>query len=197
MDRITITPLDKQLLKKLVERKKEMSSVPPEEQNIELSGWGLSFVDLFRDINNSISFSVNGEDVNVHIGEDTLAQGKDLNEGIYLHYNQAIFYEIKVLQRIQLLRQLEENRLIVWANTGKPFANFTFEEQIFYLFQDIDKNYVRNHIKYEAIATCELEEYVKRGFITIDEQQHKESMRLGWFGVFVALFMGIVSFFIH
>lgn len=114
-----IYPFDRPLVNMLVERRKQTQAIPPEKRNSELNGWGILFLDLFRDINESLSFSVADGSVNVHVGDDTIPHGKDFNEETYMHYNQTMDLQVKVLQRFMLLRQLEENRLIVWINSGK------------------------------------------------------------------------------
>ena len=188
-----IYPSDQPLVKELVERRQRVQSVPPEKRNSELNGWGVLFLDLFRDINDSLSFSIANGSVNVHIGDDTIPHGKDFNEETYMHYNQTMDLQVKVLQRLLLLRQLEENRLIVWINSGKRTANFNFEDVFFYLINEEDRKLVQEKFNYEAVATEELVELVKNGFIDDDTKRHNQSITVAWAGIIVAFLVGLAS----
>lgn len=188
-----IYPSDQPLVKELVERRLRVQSIPPEKRNSELDGWGVLFLDLFRDINDSLSFSIANGSVNVHIGDDTIPHGKDFNEETYMHYNQTMDLQVKVLQRLLLLRQLEENRLIVWINSGKRTANFNFEDVFFYLINEEDRKLVQEKFNYEAVATEELVELVKNGFIDDDTKRHNQSITVAWAGIIVALLVGLAS----
>lgn len=188
-----IYPSDQPLVKELVERRQRVQSIPPEKRNSELDGWGILFLDLFRDINDSLSFSIDNGSVNVHIGDDTIPHGKDFNEETYMHYNQTMDLQVKVLQRLLLLRQLEENRLIVWINSGKRTANFNFEDVFFYLINEEDRKLVQEKFNYEAVATEELVELVKNGFIDDDTKRHNQSITVAWAGIIVALLVGLAS----
>lgn len=188
-----IYPSDRVLVKLLVEKRKRVQSIPPEKRNNELEGWGILFLDLFRDINDSLSFSVVNGTVNVHIDDDTIPHGKDFNEETYMHYNQTMDLQVKVLQRFLLLRQLEENRLIVWVNSGKRTANFNFEDAFFYLINEDDCKLVQEKFNYEAVATEELVELVKNGFIDDDTKRHNQSITVAWAGIIVALLVGLAS----
>ena len=188
-----IYPFDRPLVKLLVEKKQHTQAIPPEKRNSELSGWGILFLDLFRDINESLSFSVADGSVNVHVGDDTIPHGKDFNEETYMHYNQTMDLQVKVLQRFMLLRQLEENRLIVWVNSGKRTANFNYEDKFFYLINEEDKQLVRDRFNYEAVATEELVELVKNGFVDDETKRHNQSINVAWAGVIVAIVIGIAS----
>ena len=188
-----IYPSDQLLVKELVERRQRVQSIPPEKRNSELDGWGILFLDLFRDINDSLSFSIDNGSVNVHIGDDTIPHGKDFNEEIYMHYNQTMDLQVKILQRLLLLRQLEENRLIVWINSGKRTANFNFEDVFFYLINEEDRKLVQEKFNYEATATEELVELVKNGFIDDETKRHNQSIMVAWAGIIVAFLVGLAS----
>ena len=190
-----IYPTDRPLVKLLVERRQQTQSIPPDKRNIELCGWGILFLDLFRDINESLSFSIFDGSIIVHAGDDTIPHGKDFNEETYMHYNQTMDLQVKVLQRFMLLRQLEENRLIVWVNSGKRTANFNFEDKFFYLINDEDKQMVRDRFDYEAVATEELMELVKNGFVDDETKRHNQSIKVAWAGIIVALLVGLASIF--
>ena len=191
-----IYQFDRPLVDMLVERRQQTKIIPLEKQGSELNSWGVLFLDLFRDINESLSFSIAGGSVNVHVGDDTILHGRDFNEETYMHYNQTMDLQVKVLQRFMLLHQLEENRLIVWVNSGKQTANFNYEDKFFFLVNEEDKKLVRDRFNYEAVATEELVEFVKRGYIDEETKRHKDSICAAWAGVVVALFTSILSIFI-
>lgn len=192
-----IYPSDRPLANLLVGRRQQTQAIPPEKRTGELSGWGILFPDLFRDINESLTFSVDEGSVNVHIGKDTIPHGKDLNEEAYLHYNQTMDLQVKVLQRFMLLRQMEENRLIVWVNSGKRTVDFNNEDRFFYLINEEDKQLVRDRFNYEAVATEDLVELVKNNFESVEDRRFKKSMVASWTAIAVAIITSLSSLIIR
>ncbi len=192
-----IYPSDRPLANLLVGRRQQTQAIPPEKRTGELSGWGILFPDLFRDINESLTFSVDEGSVNVHIGKDTIPHGKDLNEEAYLHYNQTMDLQVKVLQRFMLLRQMEENRLIVWVNSGKRTMDFNNEDRFFYLINEEDKQLVRDRFNYEAVATEDLVELVKNNFESVEDRRFKKSMVASWTAIAVAIITSLSSLIIR
>ena len=81
---------DKEIIRKLVTQKEKVKSIKPETQKDDQMHWGLSFNNLFRDINDSISFSSNAGDVYVYVNDKKLHHGTNMNEETYMHYNQTI-----------------------------------------------------------------------------------------------------------
>lgn len=188
-----IYPSDQVIVRALVNKRKQTQRIPPKERKEDQYSWGICFLDLFRDINNSISFSTTEGSVFVHVGDDTIPHGKDFNEEAYMHYNQTMDLQVKVLQRLLLLRRLEEERLIVWINSGKQSANFNFEDKIFYLINEEDKQFVINKFNYEAIATEELVELVNNNFNSTEDRRFRKSMIASWTAIAVAVITSIAS----
>ena len=188
-----IYPSDQFIVRSLVERRALTQRVSPENRKEDQYRWGIHFLDLFRDINDSISFSDADGSVYVHVGDDTITHGKDFNEEVYMHYNQTMDLQVKVLQRLLLLRRLEEERLIVWVNSGKRSANFNFEDRLFYLINEEDKQFVHHKFEYEAVATDDLVELVNNNFNSTDDRRFKKSMIASWTAIAVAVVTSIVS----
>lgn len=188
-----IYPSDQPLIRALVHKRVSTQSVSPGERKEDQYRWGIHFLDLFRDINESVSFSMVEDSIYVHVGDDTILHGKDFNEEAYMHYNQTMDLQIKVLQRLLLLRRLEEERLIVWVNSGKRSANYNFEDKFFYLINEEDKRLVREKFNYEAVATEELVELVKNKFRTKDEIQFSKSMTASWIAIGIAFVTSLAS----
>lgn len=188
-----IYPSDQQIIRALVKQRESTQSVSPENRKEDQYRWGIHFLDLFRDINDSISFSLVDGSVNVHVGDDTIPHGKDFNEETYMHYNQTMDLQVKILQRMLLLRRLEEERLIVWVNSGKRSANFNYEDQFFYLINEEDKKLVREKFNYEAVATEELVELVKNDFKSTDDIRFKKNMVASWTAIGIAFFSSVAS----
>lgn len=188
-----IYPLDHQIIRSLVEQREKTQDVAPENRKEDQYRWGFHFLDLFRDINDSLSFSLVDGSVYVHVGHDTIPHGKDLNEETYMHYNQTMDLQVKILQRLLLLRRLEEERLIVWVNSGKRSANFNDEERMFYLINEEDKEFVQNRFNYEAVATEDLVELVKNNFDSVEDRRFKKSMVASWTAIAVAIITSLAS----
>lgn len=188
-----IYPSDQSFIRNLVNKRESTQQVAPDNRKEDQYRWGMHFLDLFRDINESISFSTVEGSVNVHVGDDTIPHGKDFNEEAYLHYNQTMDLQVKVLQRLLLLRRLEEERLIVWVNSGKMSANFNYEDVFFYLINEEDKKLVREKFNYEAVATNELVELVKNNFKSTEDIRFKNNMIASWTAIAVAFLSSIAS----
>lgn len=110
-----------------------------------------------------------------------------------MHYNQTMDLQVKILQRLLLLRRLEEERLIVWVNSGKRSANFNDEERMFYLINEEDKEFVQNRFNYEAVATEDLVELVKNNFDSVEDRRFKKSMVASWTAIAVAIITSLAS----
>lgn len=192
-----INDSDKNIIRALVNQRKKVKFIAPDTQKDDQMQWGVSFNDLFRDINETISFSEHEGNVYVIIDEKTMLHGENLNEEAYIQYNQKMSLQVKVIQRLMLLRSLEEKRFIIWINTGKSIPNIENKNKYFYLSNDEDKNYVKAKFAYEAVATDELVEFVKNKFKTIEDIRFKKSMRNSWIAIGVAIVIGILSFIIN
>jgi len=188
-----IYPSDYKIIRSLVEQREKTQSVTPENRKEDQYRWGLHFLDLFRDINDSISFSMSEGSVYVHVGHDTIPHGKDFNEETYMHYNKTMDLQVIVLQRLLLLRRLEEERLIVWVNSGKISANFNDEDRMFYLINEEDKKFVQSRFNYEAVATVDLAELVKNNFNSVEDRRFKKSMVASWTAIAVAIITSLAS----
>lgn len=53
-----IYPSDHQIIRSLVEQREKTQDVAPENRKEDQYRWGFHFLDLFRDINDSLSFSL-------------------------------------------------------------------------------------------------------------------------------------------
>lgn len=186
-----IYPSDQNIIRLLAEKRKSIENVPAAERKEDQYRWGIPFLELFRDINDSISFCQAEGTVYVHIGDDTIPHGKDFNEETYMHYNQTMDLQVKILQRLLLLRRLEEERLIVWVNSGLKSANYTFEERLFFLINEEDKKFVREKFDYEAVATEDLNSLVKRRFKSIEDIRYFWTTVATWTGIVVAIVIAI------
>lgn len=191
--KMKIYETDKEIIRKLVTQKEKVKSIKPETQKDDQMHWGLSFNDLFRDINESISFSSNAGDVYVYVNDKKLHHGANMNGEAYMHYNQTMSLQVKVIHRLLLLRRLEEERLIVWMNTGERIADLENKNKFFYLINAEDKKFISENINYEAVATDELVEIVNKGFKTTEDIRFNKTIWVSWIAVAVAFGTGLAS----
>ena len=83
--------------------------------------FGLLFDSLFDDINETLLFQQNGNVVKVCVKNDELPHWGSVGskESVYGNYSEIIKLKVDIIERIQLIRQLEEHRLAVWNYDGR------------------------------------------------------------------------------
>lgn len=184
---------DRKFLKQLIEKRLSTETVAISERNCEGFEWGLHFEDIFKDIEPSILIEPAGGDVNVKIDWHCIPQNENHTENTYLHHNHTLDLQVRVLQRIALLRQLEEDRHIIWINNGHRTANIELKDKVFFLANEEDKEYIRKRYNYMAVATPELVEFVNHKYRDKEECHFRCSQATAWVAIAVSIFIGIAS----
>jgi len=191
--KMNIYSSDRAILRALVERKNRALNKSLNERVSDQNHWGLLFSELFHDINPSLSFSSYAGEVYVHMDRKTLPHSRDVRKETYMRYNLTEVCQIQVQQRLLLLRQLEEERLILWVNEGTVPETPDTYGKLFFLINKEDKEFVERRVNYEAVATDELMTLVKNGFKSKEDIRYRWSFTMSWIGIAVALLIGILQ----
>lgn len=184
---------DKTFLKKLVDKRLSTEAIAVSKRNCEGFEWGLHFEDIFKDIEPTILFEPAGGEVNILIDSQSIPLNGNHRDNVYLHHNHILELQVRVLQRIALLRQLEENRYIIWINNGYRTTNIDIKHKVFYLANDDDKQYVQMRYNNVAVATPELIRFVKNKYRDTEERRFQRSQIAAWSAIALSLVIGIVS----
>ena len=136
---------DKEIIRKLVTQRENAKYFVAEKQTKDQNQWGIPFADLFSDINKSISFKFSVGNIFVYVDDSTIPHNTDIQSETYMHYNQTMELQVKVLQRLLLIRRMEEERLIVWMDTGKRDEDTTNKRDYFTIKNAEDKNFVESN----------------------------------------------------
>lgn len=188
-----IHEFDKKFLEQLVSKRQSTESVAVSQRNCEGFELGFHFEDIFKDIEPTILVETAGGEVYIKVDPTCIPQNGKHSDNVYLHHNHTLDLQVRVLQRIALLRQLEDNRYIIWINNGHRTVNVDIKHKVFYLANEEDKQYVQKRYNYMVVATPELIELVKHKFRDIEERRFRCSQITAWFAIAVSLLIGIAS----
>ena len=165
--------------------------------------FGLLFDSLFDDINETLFFSQNSDGIRVFIDPNSMKKwgsvgSKEMVYGLNSEKNKM---KVEIIERIQLLRQLEEHRLAVWSYDGRDNRDYKHSStaHIISFGGNEDADYIQKHLNETLVPTRHLEEFIKRDFMDNEEHRNRKMLRSSnitmWVAVLTLLF-AIVSMFI-
>lgn len=78
---------------------------------------------------------------------------------------------MEIIERIQLLRQLEEHRFAVWSDDGRDIFSLkpSASDCIFSLYNNEEAEYIRKHLGDTFIPTENLKEFIAHGYMDNNE----------------------------
>lgn len=158
--------------------------------------FGLLFDSLFEDINETLLFRQNCNGVDVCVKYDELPSWGPVGseESVYGNYSEKIKLKIEIIERIQLVRQLEEHRLAVWNNDGRDGRNHKPDsnERITSFAGNEDADIILKHINETLVPTKHLKKFIDNKFKDDDELRNR---KLVWFS-FITMIAAIATLFI-
>lgn len=184
---------DKEFLKELVGKRLSTEKISVTERKNGSFEWGLHFEDIFKDIEPTILIELVDSEVNIKVDPNCIQQNGKRTDNVYLCHNHILDLQVRVLQRIALLRQLEENRYVIWVNNGHRTVNNDIKHKVFYLVSEEDKQYIQKRYNYMVVAMPELIELVKNKFRDMEERRYRCNQIAAWSAIAVSLFIGIAS----
>lgn len=165
--------------------------------------FGILFDSLFDDINETLLFQQNAQKIDVYADQKKFKQWGPVGskEMVYGLYSEEIKLKIDIIERIQLLRQLEEHRLAVWDYDGRDSREYRHSSTVCIssFYGNEDAVYIQKHLNETLVPTRHLEEFIKRDFMDNEEHRNRKMLRSSnitmWVAVLTLLF-AIVSMFI-
>ena len=161
--------------------------------------FGLFFDSLFDDINETLFFSLNSDGIRVFIDPKSMKEwgpvgSKEMVNGLYSERNKM---KVEIIERIQLLRQLEEHRLAVWNYDGRDNRNYKHSStaHIFSFGGNENAEYIRKHINETIVPTKHLKDLINNDFLDSDEQRNRKLLRNSTITTRVAIIALVVSVF--
>lgn len=165
--------------------------------------FGLIFDSLFEDINDTLLFCHNNKGVSVYVDQKKIKKwgqvgSKEMVYGLNSERNKL---KIDIVERIQLLRQLEEHRLAVWVYDGRDSREYRHSSTVcISSFEgNADAVYIQKHLNETLVPTRHLEEFIKRDFMDNEEHRNRKMLRSSnitmWVAILTLLF-AIVSMYI-
>lgn len=158
--------------------------------------FGILFDSLFDDINETLLFQNNTNKIDVYVDPKTIKKwgpvgSKDMVYGLY---SEEIKLKIDIIERIQLLRQLEDHRLAVWVYDGRDSRDYRHSStaHLISFFKNDDADYMQNHINETLVPTKHLKRFIDNKNKDSDELRNR---KLVWFS-FITMIAAIATLFI-
>lgn len=165
--------------------------------------FGILFDSLFDDINETLLFQQNAHKIDVYADPKKFKKwgsvgSKEMVYGLNSEKNKL---KIDIVERIQLLRQLEEHRLAVWVYDGRDSREYRHSSTVCIssFSGNEDAVYIQKHLNETLVPTRHLEEFIKRDFMDYEEHRNRKMLRRSNITMWVAvltLLVAIVSIFI-
>lgn len=140
--------------------------------------FGLLFDSLFDDINETLFFSLNSDGISVFVDPNSMKKwgpvgSKEMVYGLNSEKNKM---KVEIVERIQLLRQLEEHRLAVWVYDGRNSRNYKSSStaHVCSFVGNEDAEYMRKHINETLVPTKHLNDFIDNGFMDNDERRNRK-----------------------
>lgn len=182
---------DKELLKSLLKaREMDEAKMQSGELN-DTCHFGLTLTDMFKDIHPSISFLVADSTVYIKVDRKELPyHGEFLSkEETYGNFADMIKIKLDVIERLKLIRQLEELRMGIWVFSAqhKVDIDAMYSDKLCYIDDSSDVQYISKHLEDSFVATDELKHFIDNGFKSDDEVHYIRTMRLAWISIVIAI----------
>lgn len=158
--------------------------------------FGLLFDSLFDDINETLFFSLNSDGIRVFIDPNSLKKCGSVGskEMVYGRNSEKNKMKVEIIERIQLLRQLEEHRLAVWNYDGRDNRNYKHSStaHIASFSGNKDADYIQKHINETLVPTKHIKRFIGNKYKDSDELRNR---RIVWFS-FITMIAAIATLFI-
>ena len=153
--------------------------------------FGLLFDSLFDDINESLLFQQNGNGVMVCVKNDELPYWGPVGskESVYGNYSEKIKLKVEIIERIQLIRQLEEHRFAVWNYDGRDERNSKPDSNdwITSFAGNEDAGFILRHINETLVPTRHLKVFIDNGFMDSNDVHSRRMLCLSAITTLIAM----------
>ncbi len=188
---------DKDVLKRLWEARATDNSRMESGRLDDGCHFGLLFDSLFDDINDTLLFRQNGNRVEVCVKYNELPSWGPVGsaEAVYGNYSEEIKLKVEIIERIQLLKQLEEHRLAVWNYDGQDCRNNKPDSNdwIISFSGNEDADYLIKHINETLVPTRHLKAFIDNGFMDSDDVRNRRLLSFSAITTFVAIMTLLIT----
>lgn len=158
--------------------------------------FGILFDSLFDDINETLLFQPNAQKIDVYADQKKFKRWGPVGskEMVYGLYSEEIKLKIDIIERIQLLRQLEEHRLAVWDFDGRDSREYRHSSTVCIssFYGNEDAAYIQKHLNETLVPTKHLKRFIDNKYKDGDELRNR---RLVWLS-FITMIVAIATLFI-
>lgn len=158
--------------------------------------FGILFDSLFDDINETLLFQQNAHKIDVYADPKKFKKwgavgSKEMVYGLNSERNKL---KIDIVERIQLLLQLEEHRLAVWVYDGRDSREYRHSSTVcISSFEgNEDAVYIQKHLNETLVPTKHLKRFIDNKYKDGDELRNR---RLVWLS-FITMIVAIATLFI-
>lgn len=187
---------DKKLLRRLWETRVADEKKIKNNKFDDGCHFGILFDSLFDDINNTLLFCKKEDGVNVYVDHRKMKKWGPVGskENVYGTYSEEIKLKVEIIERIQLLRQLEEHRLAVWDYDGRDSREYRHSSTVCIssFYGNEDAAYIQKHLNETLVPTKHLKRFIDNKYKDVDELRNR---RLVWFS-FITMIVAIATLFI-
>ena len=158
--------------------------------------FGILFDSLFDDINETLLFQQNAHKIDVYADPKKFKEWGSVGskEMVYSLNSERNKLKIDIVERIQLLRQLEEHRLAVWVYDGRDSREYRHSSTVcISSFEgNEDAAYIQKHLNETLVPTKHLKRFIDNKYKDGDELRNR---RLVWLS-FITMIVAIATLFI-
>lgn len=158
--------------------------------------FGILFDSLFDDINETLLFQQNAHKIDVYADPKIFKKwgpvgSKEMVYGLNSEENKL---KIDIIERIQLLRQLEKHRLAVWVYDGRDSREYRHSSTVCIssFYGNEDAAYIQKHLNETLVPTKHLKRFIDNKYKDGDELRNR---RLVWLS-FITMIVAIATLFI-
>ena len=159
--------------------------------------FGVFFDSLFEDINKTLYFRQRGNVIDVLINNKEMPYWGSVasEDWAYGDASEKNKLKVEIIERIQLLRQLEEHRLAVWSYDGRVGSEYTHSStaHIFSFGGTVYADYMMRHINETIVPTMHLKEFINNRFMDSEERRNRKLVSLSAITTFVAILTLLIT----
>lgn len=143
--------------------------------------FGIFFDSLFEDINETLCFRRRDNVIDVLINHKEMPYWGPVpsEDWAYGDTSERNKLKIEIIERVQLLRQLEDHRLAVWSYDGRVSSESKHSStyNIISFGGNENAKYLMQHINETFAPTNHLKNFIDNGFMDNDEKRNRKLLR--------------------
>lgn len=159
---------------------------------------GLLFKRLFYDVNGFVCFGE--KDGHCALVFKSIPVDIHDKKAVATACNQLEEAYIEIVQGLHFIMRLHDANLVVFKWELAPNDKLVTEDMgdafkyVHLAISDSQmESFIRDHHYASILPTPDLREFVRRGYVSTEVKHHRQTMRVSWTGIIVAIVIGIAS----